>query len=210
MSAFFGRNPNGGNRAPKKAPPKEDNEFEPFVSTTEENKKDSQEESSAKIEEKVETPSTSVETEKKEEAEKPEGDSEKPSDPEQENKPPAEGEKSDGEAPEIIVESTGETQAKEIVPNIFEGKVVDLEKPANKVDDFDIEEVKSEEAEEFGEPDLAEYFFEFLAAKELNVTLVGYFCRFFNILLMRRTTEVPQIPLITSRSLNIFGTSQKS
>ena len=54
----------------------------------------------------------------------------------------------------------------------------------------DVQSEKSEEEEPAGQMELAHYFFSFLSADELNVTLVGYFSRFLNHLLLRRTAEV--------------------
>ena len=54
----------------------------------------------------------------------------------------------------------------------------------------DLQSEKSEEETSGGQMELAHYFFSFLSADELNVTLVGYFSRFLNHLLLRRTNEV--------------------
>jgi flagellar biosynthesis GTPase FlhF len=221
MSAFFGRNPNGGNRAPKKTVQKETPEFtdfEPFISAPEENKKDSQEESAPKTEVKPESnQETSNESEKKEEGEnqeteKQDTEAEKAIEAEQENqenKPPVEADKPTSESTQPSEPSGEEPQASTETSEETEKKPAETEetKAVNIADD--IEEVKSEEADDFGEPDLAEYFFDFLNAEELNVTLVGYFCRFFNILLVRRTTEVHNLSHLTSRLLNIFGPDLK-
>lgn len=51
------------------------------------------------------------------------------------------------------------------------------------------EEKKSEEVQE-NKMELANYFFSFLEQEELNVTLVGYFSRFLNHLILKRGIEV--------------------
>jgi len=79
-----------------------------------------------------------------------------------------------------------------------EGETQEAEEPVRK-ERFSItvrrpqEDVQSEKSEEeapAGQMELAHYFFSFLSADELNVTLVGYFSRFLNHLLLRRTAEV--------------------
>jgi len=63
----------------------------------------------------------------------------------------------------------------------------------DKVPEVKITDAKSEKSEEVELPtnyDIANYFFSFLEQKELNVTLMGYFTRFLNHLILRRPTEV--------------------
>jgi len=54
----------------------------------------------------------------------------------------------------------------------------------------DTDSEKSEEETNQGTSELADYFFSFLSHDTLNVTLVGYFARFLNHIILRRGIEV--------------------
>jgi flagellar biosynthesis GTPase FlhF len=84
-----------------------------------------------------------------------------------------------------------------------EGTKTEEEKPEIKVTESE-NKPKEEEAKEI--PEIANYFFSFLGNKELNVTLVGYFCRFLNHMLMKKPSEVIKSSFdLINRCWIIFG-----
>jgi len=188
LSAFFGKNPY--KEKPKQQNTQEENnegEFDDYQSspTKEANEENTGVETVEETEQKEETAKGSENIEAKEGEEAVEVVED-----EKENKEAAE------EAQEKEAEGEGET--KEETKEEETGESTEVEEPRTKErfsitvrrPQEDLQSEKSEEEEPAGQMELAHYFFSFLSADELNVTLVGYFSRFLNHLLLRRTAEI--------------------
>lgn len=190
LSAFFGKNPNSLNDLKKKT-----------QGTTDSNDLESPGEK--ELDEKPEEP---VELPEEESGKKSEEETDQTKETEETTE--SEGEKKPEEQKSEEKEGEGETEKKQENKEETEttqepAKTEDVatdDKPSdNKSEDSmpeskEIDEIateKSEEGPEFKDNMyLANYFFSFLEKKELNVTLVGYFCRFLNHLIIKRLAEV--------------------
>jgi len=84
------------------------------------------------------------------------------------------------------------------------------EEKKDKKDSFDMDEFGTDNSEECDfasleeTPRLAQYFFTFLDAKELNVTLLGYFCRVFNNLMLRKPNEISKFLFTNEEIIDKF------
>lgn len=199
QSAFFGKNPNN-NLKSKDNQNDSSNEFEEYQSSpnsdhkagsddegnegeaqTEDKEAKKDKEDKEDTEDKVEK-EDKVENEVKEEKE---GKDEKDATEEKEGTEETQPEPTEPKTDEITTEKKieGDTSV--------EDKTATPEKePQDKKEDNKEEEEKKE-PEEPEEP-IASYFFKFLEAPTLNITLVGYFCRFLNHLILRRYSDIAE------------------
>jgi len=196
LSAFFGKNPY--KEKPKQQETQEENnegEFDdyqtsPTKETNEENTAETgaeeaeQKEDAAKESENIENTETVEAKEGEETVEVVEDDKENKEAAAQEEVQEKEAEGEGETKEETKEEETGEnTEVEE--PRTKERFSITVRRPQE-----DLQSEKSEEEEPAGQMELAHYFFSFLSSDELNVTLVGYFSRFLNHLLLRRTAEI--------------------
>ena len=186
LSAFFGKNPNHLNDMKKVTKGTTDSNDAEDGSPTPDETKDTAD------------PPIESETEKQADDKKTEDQGEKVEKAEE-----ASEEKAPNEADEENKENKEETEVKEEGAKAEDTPADDTNPEAKGEDNMtgalDIEEMPSDKSEEVPEQKdpmhLANYFFGFLEQKELNVTLVGYFCRFLNHLIIKRLTEVPNFLL---------------